>query len=65
MKGISFIAMIIHLDNAWGPCFVQRGQITSFILSDAFWIGLMLFYMIMFQRLQPKLMVLRRNLSIK
>ncbi|CAD8144468.1 unnamed protein product [Paramecium pentaurelia] len=43
-KFISFIMMKTMVNQIWGECYFSRLQITSFFLSDAFWIILLLFY---------------------
>lgn len=52
LKLISFISMLIHYNQDWNGCYIRRGQITNFILGDAFWVILMLFYLVMLQKLQ-------------
>ncbi|CAD8132991.1 unnamed protein product [Paramecium octaurelia] len=54
LKIVSFIMMMTQLNKLWGTCYIQGSQISTFIMSDFFWILILIYYFNALSKLQSK-----------
>ncbi|CAD8061352.1 unnamed protein product [Paramecium sonneborni] len=54
LKTVSFIMMMTQLNYMWGTCYIEASQISTFIISDFFWIILILYYFSSLAKLQQR-----------
>lgn len=52
MKFLAILFMMNQIDKVWGICYINNSQLTTFIISDFFWIFLLIYYYASLLKLQ-------------